>query len=71
MKYKIKEIMIKKSFSVIIPLLVSAVVAKEKNVTCIATDHCSCKMSNSGKLVSLWDINDPNKARYEVIYIYF
>ena len=64
--------MIKKSFSVIILLVVSSVVvAKEQDVTCKPVDSCSCKMSNSGKLVSLWDINNPNKPRYGVIYSYF
>ena len=72
LKYKINEIMIKKSFSVIILLVVSfVVVAKEKDIICTPTDSCSCKMSNSGKLVSLWDINDPNNPRYGVIYSYF
>lgn len=60
-----------KLFSVIILLVVSSIVAKENDVRCIPIDQCSCKMSNSSKLVSLWDINDPNKPRYEVVYIYF
>ena len=60
-----------KSFSVIILLVVSSILAKENDIKCRPIDQCSCKMSNTSKLVSLWDINDPSKPRYEMVYIYF
>ena len=44
-------------------LISSQLLTSAADISCDHLDVCSCKMSDTGKIVSLWEINSANGIR--------
>ena len=49
-------------------ILMASAPRSVKSKVCVPNDACSCTL-DSGEVISLWGIDDPNEPRYIFLYI--